>query len=119
MLNGDDAAFAAFFDLYAQKLASFTARRSSFPDATVEDIVQTTLIKALRSLACFRGEAALFTWLCGICSKEIINQHRKTLREGETIGVDEAAEQIETVLSIRAEDLDPASEMEAAEHRSA
>ena len=119
MLNAEDAAFKAFFDLYAQRLASFAARRSSFPDATLEDIVQTTLVKALRNLARFRGDSAIFTWLCGICSKEIINQHRKTVRQGETVGINEATEQLETVLWIRAEDLDPASGLELAEHRRA
>ena len=41
------------------------------------------------------------------------------MRQGETIGFDENAEQLETVLWIRAEDLDPASELEVAEHRRA
>jgi RNA polymerase sigma-70 factor (ECF subfamily) len=119
MLNGDESAFRAFFDLYAPKLASYAARRSSFPDATIEDIVQTTLIKALRNLSQFRGDSALFTWLCGICGKEIINQHRKTVRQGVSVGLDEKAEQLETVLWMRAEELDPAVSHEAAEHRRA
>ena len=119
MLNGEEPAFKAFFDLYAPRLASFAARRSSFAEATIEDIVQTTLIKAIRNLSRFRGDSALFTWLCGICGKEIINQHRKTVRQGESVGLDEATEQLETVLWIRAEDLDPASEVELAEHRRA
>ena len=119
MLKGEEAAFAAFFDLYAARLASFTARRSSFPEAMIEDIVQITLIKAVRNLARFRGDAALFTWLCEICGKEIIDQHRKAARHGEAIGITEAVEQIESVLWIRAQDLDPASEREQADHRRA
>ena len=119
MLEGEEAAFTAFFNVYAPKLASFAARRSSFLDATIEDIVQTTLIKAIKNLSRFRGESAIFTWLCGICSKEIINQHRKTVRQGETVGINETTEQLETVLWIRAEDLDPATELELAEHRRA
>ena len=119
MLSGDESAFTAFFDLYAAKLASFAARRSSFPDATLEDIVQTTLIKAIRNLSRFRGDSAIFTWLCGICTKEIINQHRRQTRQGRTIDFDETAEQAEPVLWIRAEDLDPASQHEQSERRRA
>ncbi len=119
MLNGEESAFKAFFDLYAPRLASFAARRSSFAEATIEDIVQTTLVKAIRNLSRFRGDSAIFTWLCGICGKEIINQHRKTLRQGEIVGINETTEQLETVLWIRAEELDPASEIELAEHRRA
>ena len=119
MLSGDQSAFTAFFDLYASRLASYAARRSSFPDATLEDIVQTTLVKALRNLSKFRGDSALFTWLCGICSKEIINQHRKTVRQGVTVAIDERTEQLEAVLWMRAEELDPASGLEVAEQRHA
>jgi RNA polymerase sigma-70 factor (ECF subfamily) len=119
MLNGEESALAAFFDLYAPKLAAFATRRASFPAATIEDIVQTTLVKALRNLSRFRGDSAVYTWLCGICSKEIINSHRAIARRGETVTMSEATEQLEPVLWIRAEELDPASEIETAEHRRA
>lgn len=33
--------------------------------------MQSTLIKAMRSLSSWRGEASLFTWLCTICRHEI------------------------------------------------
>ena len=119
MLSGDESAFTAFFDLYASRLASFVARRSSFPDATIEEIVQTTFVKAMRNLSRFRGESAIFTWLCGICGKEIINQHRRIIRQGRTVDIDETAEQNESVLWIRAEDLDPAMQIELSDLRRA
>ncbi|MCK7524268.1 MAG: RNA polymerase sigma factor [Ignavibacteriales bacterium] len=34
-----------------------------------KDVVQATLIKAMRKLGDCRGEAALFTWLCQICRR--------------------------------------------------
>ncbi len=80
MRAGDQRAFAAFFDAYARRLAAFAARRCALDAAVIEDIVQDSLIKAVRSLASFRGEAALFTWLCEICRHELADLHRKTAR---------------------------------------
>ncbi len=36
-----------------------------------EDVAQTTLTKAIDRLETYRGEAALFSWLCTICRHEI------------------------------------------------
>ena len=46
-------------------------------DATRE-IVHVTLSKAIQKLHTYRGEAALFTWLCTICRREL-NDHFKRL----------------------------------------
>ena len=55
MRAGKQAAFDEFFYFSAPRLAAFVARRSGFDGATVEDIVQNTLIKAVRNLASYRG----------------------------------------------------------------
>jgi RNA polymerase sigma-70 factor (TIGR02943 family) len=49
--------------------------------ALAEDLVQNTIIAALQSLADFRGEAALVTWLIGILKRQIIDHHRRAARE--------------------------------------
>ena len=119
MLAGDARAFDAFFDAYAKRLAAFATRRSTVPAASIEDIVQNTLIKAIRCLASYRGEAALFTWLCEICRTEIITLRRKEARHSE----EESVEQpniMETVLALRAPDTEsPHEALELAAHRSA
>jgi RNA polymerase sigma-70 factor (ECF subfamily) len=120
MLAGDQRAHDEFFHHYARRLATFAARRSAFPAATIEDIVQTTLIKALRSLANFRGESALFTWLCEICRRELINLHRQTARRPQHESFEQRAEVPEVMLELRGpETLDPSVGMEITEHRSA
>jgi RNA polymerase sigma-70 factor (ECF subfamily) len=48
--------------------------------ASVEDVVQNTLVKAVRNLGSYRGEAALFTWLTEICRHELADVHRKAAR---------------------------------------
>jgi RNA polymerase sigma-70 factor (ECF subfamily) len=40
-------------------------------DQAAEEVVQSTLITAARRLHTYRGEAALFTWLCTVCRREI------------------------------------------------
>jgi RNA polymerase sigma-70 factor, ECF subfamily len=120
MLAGDQRAYDDFFNHYARRLATFAARRSSFPPATVEDIVQTTLIKALRSLANFRADSALFTWLCEICRREIINVHRQTARRPQHESFEQRAEVPEVMLELRGPELlDPSLGLELRQHRSA
>ena len=80
MRAGDQRAFDAFFDAHARRLAAFAARRCGLDAADIEDVVQNSLIKAVRSLASFRGEAAVFTWLCEICRHELADLHRKAAR---------------------------------------
>jgi RNA polymerase sigma-70 factor (ECF subfamily) len=81
MRAGDQAAFDAFFAAYAPRLAAFVARRSSLDRAGIEDMVQASLIKAIRNLESFRGEASLFTWLCTISRRELASLHRKMQRQ--------------------------------------
>ena len=56
----------SFFDAYFARLYRFAALRLDEPEAC-EDVVQETMIKAIRALHTYRGEAALFSWMCQIC----------------------------------------------------
>jgi RNA polymerase sigma-70 factor, ECF subfamily len=49
--------------------------------AVAEDLVQNTLVAALKSLASFRGDAAPQTWLIGILKRQIIDHYRRMTRE--------------------------------------
>ena len=80
MRAGDQRAFDEFFAACSKRLAAFAMRRSGADSATVEDIVQDTLIKAVRNLASYRGEAALITWVTQICRREIADRHRTAAR---------------------------------------
>ncbi len=40
------------------------------------ETVQAVLCKAIDKLESYRGDAALFTWLCSICRYEILDQRR-------------------------------------------
>lgn len=70
MRRGDERAFDEFFDAYYPRLFRFAAARVRLADAA-EDIAQATLVLAIRKAGTWRGEAALFTWLCTLCRHEI------------------------------------------------
>ena len=70
LLAGDQRAFDRFFDENFARLYRFAlVRLSDDPDAARE-VAQITLSKAVRKLHTYKGEAALFTWLCSICRNE-------------------------------------------------
>jgi RNA polymerase sigma-70 factor, ECF subfamily len=80
LLDGDQQAFQRFYETYAYKMAAFVMRRSGSNREAAEDIVQNAMIRAMRGLSQYRGEASLFTWLCQICRSELADQRRKTTR---------------------------------------
>ncbi len=120
MLAGDRRAFEAFFAAYAQRLAAFAARRSALDAASVEDVVQDTLIKAVRNLATYRGEASLLTWLSEICRNELANVSRKAARRPAHVSLFESAATQKAVMQLRApEHLEPVAELDTELRRGA
>ena len=84
MLARDEAAFEGFFETYAPGLYRFAVTRLEHDGNAAEEVVQATLCKAITKLATYRGEAALFTWLCTFCRHEISAHYsrlRRTARE--------------------------------------
>ena len=91
MRRGEQRAFDQFFDAYAARLGSFAARRSSLDASAIEDVVQNTMINAMRSLATFRGGSSLFTWLCQICRNQLADVRRKAARQPVVQSLDQLA----------------------------
>jgi RNA polymerase sigma-70 factor (ECF subfamily) len=81
MRRGEQRAFDQFFDAYATRLAAFAARRCPLDSAGLEDVVQVTMINAMRGLSSFRGGSTLFTWLCQICRNHLVDVRRKAERQ--------------------------------------
>jgi RNA polymerase sigma-70 factor (ECF subfamily) len=71
MLRGDDSAFSQFFEANFAPLFRFALPRVGGDGGAAEEVVQSTLCRAVKKLATYRGEAALLTWLCTICRREI------------------------------------------------
>jgi RNA polymerase sigma-70 factor, ECF subfamily len=118
MRAGDQRAFDEFFKGSAPRLIAFIARRTALDPATLEDIVQSALIKAVRHLASYRGEAALFTWLTEICRNELADEHRKAKRRPAHLSLDEPETAHRWEEMLRAPDAqEPVSQLQAATER--
>ncbi len=76
MLAGDERAFTAFFDDYFPRVYRFALPRLNSDASAATEVVQATLVKAMRNLKHFRGEASLFTWVCQICRHEVVDHLR-------------------------------------------
>ncbi len=74
--RGDNAAFRELVDAHASHLFGVAyALLGNTGDA--EDVVQNTLLAALRGLTRFRGEASVRTWLVAILTRQAALWRRK------------------------------------------
>jgi RNA polymerase sigma-70 factor (ECF subfamily) len=80
MRAGDEAAFEQFFEAYFHPLYRFALARLDQDVELAKEMTQATLCKALEKLATYRGEAALFSWLCSVCRFEISGHFRRARR---------------------------------------
>jgi RNA polymerase sigma-70 factor (ECF subfamily) len=98
MLQGEQRAFDEFFHGYFDRLYRFALVRLNHDADTAEDIVQQTLCKAVEKIALYRGESALFTWLCRICRNTIVDSFRESPQARATIVPFEENEEIRLAL---------------------
>lgn len=89
LLQGDERAFEAFFNGYFPRLFRFALLRLDHNEDRAEEVVQAALCKAVTKLATYRGEAALFTWLCTFCRHEISALLQRENRMSATTEVNE------------------------------
>lgn len=89
LLAGEEAAFDEFFAAYFPRLYRFARARLNGDDDAAEEVVQSAMIRGLDRLSTYRGEAALFTWLCSLCRHEIAAYRERTGKAVETSWLDE------------------------------
>jgi RNA polymerase sigma-70 factor (ECF subfamily) len=92
VLAGDEAAFDEFFDRYFPRLYRFALPRLRGNEDATEETVQRVLIRALERLPTYRGEAALLTWLCTLCRREIASRYGRERRLREVALFDDEPE---------------------------
>jgi RNA polymerase sigma-70 factor (ECF subfamily) len=88
MRGGDERAFHEFFDAYFPRLFRFALARLGRQDAA-EDVAQATVVLGIRKIATWRGDAALFTWLCTLCRHETAAWCRRHAHVEVTVADDE------------------------------
>lgn len=92
MLAGEEEAFEEFFGRYFPGLYRFALVRLGNDADSAEDVVQSTLTRAVDKLHTYRGEAALFTWLCTFCRHEISAHYKRKGRAVQVTLIEDAPE---------------------------
>jgi RNA polymerase sigma-70 factor (ECF subfamily) len=91
LLKGEEREFERFFNDYYPRLYRFALVRTDGDTSLAEDVAQTTLMNAMRSMASYRGEASMFSWLCQIGRNEISAHFRRLSRSAPTVAADDEA----------------------------
>lgn len=98
LLGGDEAAFEMFVDEYYPRLYRFAYRRLRGDADAAQDVVQGTFERVIPSLAGYRGEAALFSWLCTFCRHEIASFLKKRHPIASEVELTEEAPEVRAAL---------------------
>jgi RNA polymerase sigma-70 factor (ECF subfamily) len=104
MLAGDEQAFRRFFDENFRRLYRFALARLGNDADAAEEVAQMAMCKATENLDSYRGEAALFTWLCTICRNASTDWLRQQSRYREQVVLIEDFPQIQAVVDSLQED---------------
>jgi RNA polymerase sigma-70 factor, ECF subfamily len=80
ILRGDEHALRGLFDRSFPRLYRFALSRLGGDHDAASEVVQQSLCKAMERLDTYRGEAALYTWLCQICRHTLVDYCRTTRR---------------------------------------
>lgn len=79
--RGDQRRFDEFFDEIFPRLYRFVLTRVRGDAEHARDVCQLTLVRAIEHIGGYRGEAALFTWICQIARSVICDQGERIARE--------------------------------------
>ncbi|MEM1205450.1 MAG: sigma-70 family RNA polymerase sigma factor [Acidobacteriota bacterium] len=80
VLRGDEAAFAQFFERFADRLYRLALRHLGGDESEAVEVVHGTLCHALETLDRFRGESSLYTWLHACCRQRARDHLRRRQR---------------------------------------
>ena len=78
---GRPEAVHRLLDTVAPVVYGFLHARVGGNDAAAEDLLQETLLEAVRSAAGYRGEAALSTWMCAIARRRLARHYERERRD--------------------------------------
>ena len=98
LLAGNEAAFNRFFDENFARLYRFVLARVSHDEEIAAEIVQAALSKALMNIGKYRGESALFTWLCVIARNELADWMKRHSRYRDHIVLTEDLPEIQAAV---------------------
>jgi RNA polymerase sigma-70 factor, ECF subfamily len=110
-LAGDERAATALVERHGPALARFAASLTGggargAGEGDIDELVQDTFVRAFQSLAEFRGESSLRTWLFTIERRLLVDRRRAERRrvDGEEIGEGDAATEYTALDSLVADE---------------
>jgi RNA polymerase sigma-70 factor (ECF subfamily) len=112
MLAGEERAFEEFFGGYFPGLYRFALSRLGGNEDAAEEVAQATICRAIHKLGTYRGEAALFTWLCTFCRHEISAFCARHRIAGRVDLIEEAPEIRAALESLAGRDPDPGAALD-------
>src|SRR4051794_6503072 len=77
---GNSVAVRALLDDYGPTVYGFLYARVGGHAPVAEDLLQETLLEAVRSASTFRGESSLKTWLCAIARRRLSRHYESERR---------------------------------------
>lgn len=115
LLSGDGRAFETFFADFFPRVFRFALARVGGDEDAAEDVAQCTLIKTVEKLHTYRGEAAMFTWVCTLCRHEIARWRERTGKVAAATLTEDRPELREVLDSLAAAQNDPETELSSKE----
>ena len=79
--GGDPEAVRSLVDSVGPVVYGFVFARVGGADPAAQDLLQETLIEALRSAPTFRGDASLRTWVCAIARRRLARHYEAERRQ--------------------------------------
>ncbi len=80
IVAGDSKALETFYQRYFTRLYRFVYYQVGGSHDDAQDVLQDALIAALKSLASFRGDSSLYSWLCGVAWNKAADFRRREYR---------------------------------------
>lgn len=105
--GGNEDAIKAFFDGYLDPLYGFIYYRVDSHKEDAEDLLQESIMGAIKSMKNFKGNSSLFTWLCAISKNKIATfKFNRAKKEHMEVKMEEVDKIIEKLCLIGHEQLD-------------
>lgn len=95
--SGDERAFRDFYEMYANPLYVFIYHLSGEVREDAEEIWQDTLLAALDGISRYQGQSRLFSWLCAIARRKVVDFYRRYQRKGETLSLEADGKPLELI----------------------
>ncbi len=113
--KGDERGFDDFFARFFPGLFRFACARTAGDQDAAEEVAQAAMCAAVAKIGTYRGEAALFTWLCAFCRRELHARHERGARHGVVRLVEDDVEVRAALESLAAGDEPPQGRIERGE----